>query len=343
MNVMVTGGAGYIGSHAVKALLAAGHHVVVLDNLERGHEAAVRAAAGKHKVPLETLDLRDTDAIASALTYHQIDGVMHFAALAYVNESVTDPLVYYDNNTAGTVSLLQAMDRARVDRLVFSSTCATYGEPERVPIAESTPQSPINPYGWSKLFVERVLIDFAASRRGTDRPFSFAALRYFNVAGSAADGVIGEDHHPETHLIPVLLNVALGKREGATIFGDDYPTPDGTCIRDYIHVEDLVDAHIHVLSTLDPATPGRDEMFFNLGIGEGKSVREVVEAVRTVTGHDIPTKLGDRRAGDPPALYADASKIQQELGWRAKVTSLETMVETAWRWFRTHPNGYDDA
>ncbi len=340
MNVLVTGGAGYIGSHAVKALVAAGHGVVVLDNLERGHEAAVRAAAVHHRVPLERLDLRDTDALASAMTHHRIEGVMHFAALAYVNESVHQPLLYYDNNVAGTLSLLQAMEHAGVDRLVFSSTCATYGEPETVPIQEDTPQSPINPYGWSKLFVERMLIDHASSRRVTDRPFAFAALRYFNVAGSAADGSIGEDHQPETHLIPVLLNVALGKRDGATIFGDDYPTPDGTCIRDYIHVEDLVDAHVHVMDALEPGKRGRDEMFFNLGIGEGRSVRQVVEAVREVTGHPIPTTLGDRRGGDPPALYADASRIAEELGWRARITSLETMVETAWRWFRTHPGGY---
>ena len=327
MNVLVTGGAGYIGSHAVKQLIEAGYHVVVLDNLSRGHREAL-----PRDVVLEQLDLRDTAAITSALNYHQIECVMHFAALAYVGESVTDPLMYYDNNTAGSVSLIQAMHDAGVKRMVFSSTCATYGEPEQVPIVETEKQSPINPYGWSKLFIERVLEDYAAA----NPDFAFAALRYFNVAGSASDGSIGEDHEPETHLIPVVLQVALGQREQVKIFGDDYDTPDGTCIRDYIHVEDLVDAHMVVMNALNPG----DRRFYNLGIGAGKSVLEIIEAVRKVTGHPIPAEVAPRRAGDPPMLFANPEKIKNELGWQAKITDIQTIVETAWRWFQTHPNGY---
>ena len=327
MNVMVTGGAGYIGSHAVRGLLAAGHHVVVLDNLSRGH----REAVPRH-VPFEPLDLRDTAAVANALSHHQVDAVMHFAALAYVGESVHDPLLYYDNNTAGSTSLLRAMDTAKVRRLVFSSTCATYGQPETMPIVETMPQNPINPNGASKLFFERVLKDYAAATPD----FAFAALRYFNVAGSASDGSIGEDHEPETHLIPVLLNVALGKLPKATVFGDDYPTPDGSCIRDYIHVEDLVDAHIVVMKALKPA----DQLFYNLGTGAGRSVFELIAAAREVTGHAIPVEVGPRRAGDPPMLYANPDKIRRELGWSANITDLRRSIETAWRWFQAHPNGY---
>ena len=256
MRVLVTGGAGYIGSHAVKRLMELGHDVVVLDNIGRGHRQAVPKT-----VTLVEADLRDTDAVTTVLCDHHIECVMHFAALAYVGESVQKPLLYYDNNTGGSLSLLRAMQAAGVNRLVFSSTCATYGQPEKMPITEDLPQNPINPYGWSKLFFERILRDYSAM----NPDFAFAALRYFNVAGSAADGSIGEDHEPETHLIPVLLLTALGKRDGATIFGDDYDTPDGTCIRDYVHVEDLVDAHTVVMEALQPG----DTRFYNLGIGKG--------------------------------------------------------------------------
>jgi UDP-glucose 4-epimerase len=333
MNVLVTGGAGYIGSHAVKRLLTGGHRVVVLDNLYRGHAQSVEALTKSgDTVPLECIDLRDTTAIADALRRYGVECVMHFAALAYVGESVTQPLSYYDNNTSGTVSLLRAMDEVGVRRLVFSSTCATYGEPEKMPIVETMPQKPINPYGWSKLFVERILFDYAAA----NDDFAFAALRYFNVAGSAHDGTIGEDHTPETHIIPVLLNVALGKKDKVTVFGDDYDTPDGTCIRDYIHVEDLVDAHVVVMEALQPG----DQRTYNLGIGQGKTVMQVIEAARNVTGHAIPAEIGPRRPGDPPALYADASKIKRELGWEAKTKDLHTMVDSAWRWFKNHPDGY---
>ena len=327
MNVLVTGGGGYIGSHAVKQLRAAGHHVVVLDNFDRGHRAAVPDGA-----PLEELDLRQTDALANALTYHRIECVMHFAALAYVGESVNEPLTYYDNNVAGSVSLLEAMKRAGVKKIVFSSTCATYGEPERMPITEDTPQQPINPYGRTKLAIEWALRDVAAS----DRDFAFAALRYFNVAGCAADGSLGEHHEPETHIIPVLLQVALGQREKVTIFGDDYDTADGTCVRDYIHVEDLVEAHIQVMNALEPG----DQRCYNLGIGQGYTVKQLVDAARRVTGRDIPAETGPRRPGDPPQLYANADRIKQALNWQPKYTDLDRIVETAWRWFKTHPEGY---
>lgn len=327
MKVLVTGGAGYIGSHAVKRLSDLGHQVVVLDNLSRGH----REAVPKH-IPFEELDLRQHEAVANALTHHGIECVMHFAALAYVGESVQEPLRYYDNNTGGSLSLLRAMRVAGVNRLVFSSTCATYGEPDRMPITEDLPQNPINPYGWSKLFFERILRDLAA----TTPDFSFAALRYFNVAGCAGDGSLGEDHEPETHIIPVLLNAAMGKVPKVTIFGDDYPTPDGTCIRDYVYVEDLVDAHVEVMLALQPG----DQRFYNLGIGKGHTVKQVVDAAKQVTAVDFPVEIGPRRPGDPPQLYADASKIHSELGWNAKHTDIVRIVETAWRWFKNHPNGY---
>lgn len=327
MKVMVTGGAGYIGSHAVKQLLAAGHDVVVVDNLFRGHRQAVPPTAA-----FVELDLRQTDAVAAALSDHRVECVMHFAALAYVGESVHKPNMYYDNNTGGSLSLLRAMDQAGVRKLVFSSTCATYGEPATMPITEDLPQQPINPYGWSKLFFERILKDYAAA----NKDFAYAALRYFNVAGCASDGTIGEDHEPETHLIPVLLNTAMGKRPSATIFGTDYDTPDGTCIRDYVHVQDLADAHNVVMNALKPG----DQRFYNLGIGKGYSVKQIVDAVKRVTGIDFKVEIGDRRAGDPPTLYADASKIQRELNWKAKFTDINVVVETAWRWFKQHPDGY---
>jgi len=259
---------------------------------------------------------------------------MHFAALAYVGESVTEPLSYYDNNTSGTVSLLRAMDFTGVKRLVFSSTCATYGEPETTPIVETMRQEPINPYGWSKWCVERVLKDYGAA----DREFSYVALRYFNVAGSAADGSLGEDHEPETHLIPVLLLTALGQREKVTVFGTDYPTPDGTCIRDYVHVEDLCAAHIVAMEALKPG----DGRFYNLGIGRGYSVKEVIDAAKRVTQIDFPVDYGQRREGDPAILFANAEKIQKELGWKAKYTEIDEIVATAWKWFENHPGGYEE-
>ncbi len=329
MNVMVTGGAGYIGSHAVKQLVEAGHRVVAVDNLFRGHAAAV-----DRRAEFQRLDLADTDGLVDVLRRHKIDCVMHFAALAYVGESVADPLAYYDNNTAGAISLFKAMQAAGVGRLVFSSTCATYGEPEATPIVETMRQSPISPYGWSKWCVERVLRDYGAA----ERTFGYAALRYFNVAGSAADGSLGEDHDPETHLIPVLLLAALGRREKVTVFGTDYPTPDGTCIRDYIHVEDLSAAHIAVMEALRPG----DARFYNLGIGKGHSVKEVIDSARRVCGREIPIEYGARRAGDPAILFADAGKIRRELGWSARYTEIDSIVATAWTWFKNHPTGYGE-
>jgi UDP-glucose-4-epimerase GalE len=329
MNVMVVGGAGYIGSHAVRQLIQSGHQAVAVDNLYRGHRQAVHPAALFYD-----LDLADTRGLEHVLRRHAIDCVMHFAALAYVGESVTDPLSYYHNNTAGTVSLLRATDAAGVGRLVFSSTCATYGEPQTMPIVETTPQQPINPYGWSKWCVERVLKDYAAARRD----FAFVSLRYFNVAGCAADGSLGEDHDPETHLIPRLLLAALGKLQGITVFGTDYPTPDGTCIRDYIHVEDLCAAHIWAMDALRPG----EQRFYNLGIGQGYSVKEVLESARRVTGREIPVEYGPRRPGDPAVLFADAGKIQRELGWSARYTDIDQIIATAWNWFKEHPDGYSE-
>ncbi len=328
MNVMVAGGAGYIGSHAVRQLIKAGHRVVAVDNLYRGHGQAVDRRAVFHEI-----DLAETRPLADVLAKEKIDCVMHFAALTYVGESVTDPLAYYDNNTAGTISLLKAMKTAGVKRMVFSSTAAIYGEPDSTPIVETARLEPVNPYGWSKWCVERVLRDYAAS----DRDFAFVALRYFNVAGAAADGVLGEDHDPETHLIPILMQTALGKRDKITVFGTDYPTPDGTCIRDYIHVEDLCAAHIVAMNALRPG----DTRCYNLGIGKGYSVKEVIESARRVTGRDIPVEYGPRRAGDPAVLFADADKIQRELGWSARHTELDAIIATAWKWFERHPGGYE--
>lgn len=329
MNVMVAGGAGYIGSHAVKQLVEAGHRVVAVDNLYRGHARAVHPQA-----TLENIDLAETRSLADLLCRQKIDCVMHFAALAYVGESVIEPLRYYDNNTAGTLSLLKAMQAAGVKRLVFSSTCATYGEPETTPIVETMCQEPINPYGWSKWCVERMLKDYGAA----DQEFSYVSLRYFNVAGAAADGSLGEEHDPETHLIPLLLLAALGRREKVTVFGTDYPTPDGTCIRDYIHVEDLCAAHIVAMDALRPGE-GR---FYNLGIGQGYSVQQVVQSACRVTGLEIPVEYGPRRPGDPAVLFADARKIQRELGWSARYTDIDEIVATAFNWFQNHPSGYED-
>ena len=332
-NILVTGGAGYIGSHCVKRLVADGYRVTVLDNLDVGHRIAVDRASNSQANFVQG-DLRDTPLVAQALRDNGIQAVIHFAALAQVGESVQHPLRYYDNNTAGSVSLLRAMDEAGVNRIVFSSTCATYGEPESMPITEDMPQQPINPYGWSKLMTERALIDYANANSG----FAFAALRYFNVAGSDPDGTIGEDHMPESHIIPVVLNCALGKVEKMSVFGTDYDTPDGTCIRDYIHVNDLVDAHVVVMNALQSG----DQRFYNLGTGQGTTVMQIIEAGREVTGHAIPAEMSPRRPGDPPMLYADPSKIKNELGWQAKCTDIKQMVADAWQWFKNNPDGYGD-
>ena len=338
MAVMVTGGAGYIGSHAVKRLLAEGHKVVILDNLSRGHRAAVDQllTISSDRCSFVQADTGDRDAVYKAMIDHKVDSVMHFAAYALVGESVDEPLLYHRNNASGVVELLDACLAAGVERFVFSSTCATYGEPETMPIRESTPQKPINPYGVSKLHVEHMLDDVAIATKRAGKPFSYAALRYFNVAGADRDGVLGEDHDPETHLIPVVLQCCLGQREYVTVFGTDYPTPDGTCVRDYIHVEDLVDAHLKVMRCL---TPG-DRRRYNLGTGAGLSVRQIIESVQRVTGQTIEVREGPRRAGDPPSLYADPSKIREEIGWSASITDPDAIVASAWKWFKAHPNGY---
>ena len=327
MNVLVAGGAGYIGSHAVKQLLESGHRAVVVDNLFRGHRKAVPV-----DVPFHDVDLAETTALVDVMCRHEIDCVMHFAALTYVGESVDEPLRYYANNTAGSISMLRAMQEADVKRFVFSSTAATYGEPQQTPITETCPQRPINPYGHSKWMIEQILRDRCAA----DDRFAAVALRYFNVAGSAADGSIGEDHDPETHLIPAILQAALGRRERLTIFGNDYPTPDGTCIRDYIHVEDLCAAHLVAMESLKPG----ELLAYNLGIGRGYSVREVFDAAEKVVGQEIPVGIGPRRPGDPAVLFADSQKIQRELGWKPSYTDIEPMVATAWNWFKSHPDGY---
>ena len=265
---------------------------------------------------------------------HQIDAVMHFAAFALVGESVGDPAIYYRNNVIAAIELLDAMREAGVNKIVFSSTTATYGEPERIPIAESTPQQPINPYGFTKLVIERALADYSHAYG-----MGYAALRYFNAAGARPDGTIGEDHTPESHLIPIVLQVALGQRESITVFGDDYPTPDGTCIRDYIHVEDLASAH---LMALDRIEPGKG-ICVNLGTGRGTSVREIIDACREVTGHPIPEVIGSRRPGDPPELIADARLAEKTLGWRSEYNDIKQIVETAWNWHRQHPQGYSNS
>jgi len=342
--VLVTGGAGYIGSHAVQRLLREGLRVVCVDNLVRGHRRAMELlskGAGGRLTFVES-DVGDVDRVSGVMVEHGVRTVMHFAALAYVGESVSEPLRYWRANTAATIGLLEACDRAGVERFIFSSTCASFGEPGegQIPIRETCPQSPINPYGWSKLACEKVLFDYSAACRGAGggkgRAFGVAALRYFNVAGCDRTGVLGEDHSPETHLIPVVLQAAMGKRDVVSIFGTDYPTPDGTCVRDYVHVEDLIDAHVQVMRALRPG----DVRTYNVGIGKGYSVREVIESVRRVTGVDFAVREAGRREGDPPALFNDPAKIEGELGWRAKIADLDEIVASAWAWFRANPEGY---
>ncbi|MEW4454347.1 UDP-glucose 4-epimerase GalE [Bremerella sp. JC817] len=325
MRVLVVGGAGYIGSHTARKLAATGHDVVVYDNLSAGHRDAVS------KLPLVEGDLLETDRLTATMQQHKIEAVIHFAAFALVGESVTNPAKYYQNNITGTLSLLDAMRAADVPRIVFSSTCATYGIPASSPIDESFPQSPVNPYGFTKLAIEHALQDYAHAYG-----MSFAALRYFNAAGASPDGDIGEDHTPESHLIPLVLQVALGQRKSISIFGDDYPTPDKTCIRDYIHVDDLADAH---LAAMEQITPGNC-LKLNLGTGRGVSVLEIIDACRDVTGHEIPTEMAPRREGDPPALVANPTQAHTILGWQPQYLDVRETIETAWRWHQSHPHGY---
>lgn len=326
MKVLVTGGAGYVGSHCVRRLVAAGHDVTVYDSLEHGHRQAVDRAAA-----LIVGDLADTDKLRELLGAAHFDAVMHFAAYLNVGESTEQPLLYYRNNVANTINLLEAMQRAAVKRMVFSSSCAVYGVPAELPITEQLPKSPISPYGSTKLTMEWLLRDSAAAWG-----LGAVSLRYFNAAGAAADGTLGEDHDPEVHLIPLVLSVALGQREAISVFGDDYPTPDGTCVRDYVHVEDLAQAHLLALERL---SEGRAEAF-NVGTGCGHSVLEIIAAARRVTGHPIPLRMAARRSGDPPALYADCSQLCRRFGWEPRYREIEQTIATAWSWHRAHPSGY---
>ena len=323
MNVLVAGGAGYIGSHTVKALLQAGHSPVIFDNCSRGQRQVIDIL----KTPAVVGELADRGLLVETLRAHRIDTVMHFAAYAYVGESVERPLDYYRNNVATTIGVLEAMREAGVERFVFSSTCAVYGDPEKVPITEDQRKAPVSPYGRSKLMVEQVLQDYLQA----NRRFSYAALRYFNASGCAMDGTLGEDHDPETHLIPCILLAMLGKRPNVTLFGTDYPTPDGTCIRDYIHVLDLAEAHVLALEHL---LAGGASGAFNVGLGRGYSVKEVLRAAEAVTGSAVPFQVGPRRAGDAPVLVADSSRLRCTLGWEPRFTSLEEIIRTAWEFER---------
>jgi UDP-glucose-4-epimerase GalE len=324
-TVLVTGGAGYIGSHAAKALSRAGHRVVVYDNLVAGHRAAAQFGE------LVEGDITDVAAVSRTIRDFEIDAVMHFAAFLDVGESVREPIRYYRNNVGGALSVLEAMAAQAVKIFVFSSTCATYGEPIETPIAETHPQNPINAYGETKLAVERALPHFALAYG-----IQSIALRYFNAAGADPDGEIGEDHSPEIHIIPRAIAAATGG-PGLQVFGDDYPTPDGTCLRDYIHVSDLADAHVRALETIGET--GKSGAY-NLGTGRPQSVKDVIAAVEKATGAPVPWTLGPRRPGDPAVLYAAPHKANVELHWKPRFADLDTIVTTAWNWHRTHPHGY---
>lgn len=330
MSVLVLGGAGYIGSHTVDRLVEAGKDVVVVDSLVTGHLAAVRKEAKFYQG-----DLADKDFMRKVFTENpDIDAVIHFAAFSLVAESMKDPLKYFDNNTAGMVKLLEVMNEFDIKYIVFSSTAATYGIPEKMPIYEDDPQLPINPYGESKLMMEKIM-------RWADEAYGikFVALRYFNVAGAKPDGSIGEDHHPETHLLPIVLQVAMGEREKLQIFGDDYNTPDGTNVRDYVHPFDLADAHI---LAVDYLRNGNESSVFNLGSSTGFSNLEIVKAAREVTGKEIPAEIAARRGGDPDTLIAASEKARKVLGWKPEFDDIHKIIETAWKWHTTHPQGYND-
>ena len=326
--ILVVGGAGYIGSHCLWELRRRGFKTLCYDNLSEGHAAACG------DTPLVVGDLNDGAKLDQLFAEHSVRAVFHFAANCYVGESVTDPEKYYFNNVASTLVLLRAMRRAQVNRFIFSSTAATFGNPQHDTIDESHPQDPINPYGRTKLMIEHILKDYA-----TAYGMEHVILRYFNAAGAVEGGMIGEDHEPETHLIPLVLKAALGQREDIKMFGDDYPTPDGTCVRDYIHVIDLADAHIRGLEYLEN---GGESSAFNLGNGRGYSVREVIDTVENVTGKTVKSVAVDRRAGDPAILIADYQRAREVLGWQQRYGDLETIVRTAWEWASVRPQGYED-
>lgn len=326
MSVLITGGAGYIGSHTVAELLNQGEDVIILDNLQKGHAKAVLAQTFYQG------DIRDSDVLDRIFTHHDIDAVIHFAANSLVGESVEQPLQYYDNNVVAAHRLLSKMNEYGVKKIVFSSTAATYGEPKRIPILETDPTDPTSPYGETKLAIEKMM-------KWCDGAYGIksASLRYFNAAGAHPDGRIGEDHSPETHLIPIILQVALGKREFISIFGDDYPTEDGTCIRDYIHVMDLANAHWLALRKLrETGASG----IYNLGSGTGFSVKQMIDMAREITGHPIPVRVGPRRAGDPAVLIASSEKARNELGWKPQFDNVEEIIRSAWNWHKNHPLGY---
>ncbi|MBU5436689.1 UDP-glucose 4-epimerase GalE [Tissierella sp. MSJ-40] len=326
MAVLVTGGAGYIGSHTVLELLNRKEKVVVIDNLVKGHREAIKGGTFYQG------DLRDEDFLCNVFEENEIQEVIHFAAYSLVGESVEDPIKYYNNNVVGTIQLLSTMKRYGVKNIVFSSTAAVYGEPINIPILEEDATIPTNPYGESKLAIEKALK--WANKSGD---INYIALRYFNAAGANKDGCIGEDHSPETHLIPIILEAALGKRERVFIYGDDYDTPDGTCIRDYIHVVDLAEAHI---LALDKLRREGESGIYNLGNGRGFSVKEVIDKAKKVTGINIPVKIGERRLGDPAVLVASSKKAKKELNWNPKYNDLEKIIEDAWNWHKNNLNGY---
>ncbi|MCI9348880.1 MAG: UDP-glucose 4-epimerase GalE [Oscillibacter sp.] len=328
MAILVLGGAGYIGSHTVYELIDAGREVVVADNLITGFKAAVHPKAKFYQI-----DLRNRVELDELFENEEIDGVIHFAAFSQVGESMSKPLKYYENNLWGTTVLLQSMVAHGVDKIVFSSTAATYGEPERIPILENDRTQPTNCYGETKLAMEKMM-----RWTGGAHPLHYVALRYFNACGAHMSGSIGEAHNPETHLIPLILQVPLGVREKVSIFGDDYPTKDGTCVRDYIHVTDLAQAHI---LALDYLMKGGESNVFNLGNGVGFTVKEVIDVARRVTGHPIPAEISPRRAGDPAQLVASSEKAKSVLGWKPQYDSLETIVDSAWKWHKAHPNGFE--
>ena len=327
MAILVTGGAGYIGSVVVEDLYKKGEKVVVLDNLVYGHRPAV-----SREIPFYEGEIGDKALVEKIVREHEVEACMHFSAFAYVGESVEEPQKYYENNFVQTINLLEVLIKTGAKKFIFSSTCATYGEPQYVPIDEKHPQNPVNPYGWSKFMVERVLADYDKAYE-----LKFVALRYFNACGASEK--CGEHHDPETHLIPLILFAAQGKREAISIFGDDYPTPDGTAIRDYIHISDLSQAH---LLALDYLRGGGNSEFINLGNGGGYSVKEVIEAARSVTGKTIEARIAPRRAGDPSRLVANAAKAHEVLGWNPQFPEIEKIIESAWKWHEANPQGYKE-